>query len=86
MSESIPYLSSLLTHDSVRIQAKALWLLGEMELVYPHSMQDEVPAIAFFLDSPEPLLGQALTLSKTTVPGYSLPWYDVSVTPQLSIS
>ena len=31
--ESIPYISSLLSHDSVRIQAKALWLLGEMGLV-----------------------------------------------------
>ena len=33
--ESIPYVSSLLTHDSVKIQAKALWLLGEMGLIYP---------------------------------------------------
>ena len=54
--ESIPYVSSLLTHDSVRIQAKALWLLGEMGLSYPQSVQDAVPAIASFLDSPEPLL------------------------------
>ena len=54
--ESIPYVSSLLTHDSVKIQAKALWLLGEMGLVYPQSVQDTVPTIASFLDSPEPLL------------------------------
>ena len=54
--ESIPYVSSLLTHDSVKIQAKALWLLGEMGLGYPQSVQDAVPAIASFLDSPEPLL------------------------------
>ena len=54
--ESIPYISSLLSHDSVRIQAKALWLLGEMGLVYPQSVQDAVPAIASFLDSREPLL------------------------------
>ena len=54
--ESIPYASSLLTHDSVKIQAKALWLLGEMGLVYPQSVQDAVPTIASFLDSPEPLL------------------------------
>ena len=26
----IPYVSSLLAHESVKIQAKALWLLGEM--------------------------------------------------------
>ena len=54
--ESIPYVSSLLTHDSVKIQAKALWLLGEMGLAYPQTVQDAVPAIASFLDSPEPLL------------------------------
>ncbi len=53
--ESIPYISSLLTHDSVKIQAKALWLLGEMGLLYPQSVQDTVPAIVSFLDSPEPL-------------------------------
>ena len=54
--EAIPYVSSLLSHDSVRIQAKALWLLGEMGLVFPRSVQDAVPAIASFLDSSEPLL------------------------------
>ena len=54
--ESIPYISSLLTHNSVRIQAKALWLLGEMGLAYPQSIKDTVPVIATFLDSPEPLL------------------------------
>ncbi len=54
--ESIPYISSLLTHGSVKIQAKALWLLGEMGLVYPLSVKEEVPAIASFCDSPIPLL------------------------------
>ena len=54
--ESIPYVFSLLTHDSVKMQAKALWLLGEMGLSYPQFVQDAVPAIASFLDSPEPLL------------------------------
>ncbi|WP_440286431.1 hypothetical protein [Eshraghiella crossota] len=38
--ESIPYVSSLLSHDSVKIKAKALWLLGEMGLVYPLLVQD----------------------------------------------
>ena len=33
--ENIPYVSSLLTHESVKIQAKAIWLLGEMGLLYP---------------------------------------------------
>ena len=55
-AESIPYVSSLLTHESVKTQAKAIWLLGEMGLIYPQSVQDTVPTIASFLDSPEPLL------------------------------
>ena len=53
---SIPYVSYLLTYESVKIQAKALWLLGEMGLVYPAAVQDAVPAIASFCDSPVPLL------------------------------
>ena len=54
--ESIPYVSSLLTHDSVKIQAKALWLLAEMGFVYPQSVKDTVPAIVSFCNSPVPLL------------------------------
>lgn len=54
--ENIPYVSTLLTHESVKIQAKALWLLGEMGLSYPQSVQNAVPAIASFLESPEQLL------------------------------
>ena len=48
--ESIPYVSSLLTHDSVKIKSKALWLLGEMGFANPPSVQGAVPAIASFLD------------------------------------
>jgi len=54
--EAVPYVSSLLTCESVKIQAKALWLLGEMGLNYPQIVKDVVPAISSFLDSPEPLL------------------------------
>lgn len=54
--DSIPYVSSLLAYESVKIQAKALWLLGETGLVYPRSVQDAVPVIASFLNSPAPLL------------------------------
>ena len=54
--EGILYVSPFLTHDSVKIQAKAIWLLGEMGLAYPLSVQDAVPTIASFLDSPEPFL------------------------------
>ena len=54
--QSIPYVSSPLSHESVKIQAKALWLLGEMGLEYPLSIQDSVPAIASFRNSPLPIL------------------------------
>ena len=54
--ENIPYVSSLLSHDSVKIQAKALWLLAEMGLAYPQSVRDSVPAIVSFLNSSVPLL------------------------------
>ena len=54
--ESIPYVYSLLADESVKIQAKALWLLGEMGFAYPQSVQEAVPSIAAFFDSPVPLL------------------------------
>lgn len=54
--ESAPYVSSLLAHDSVKIQAKALWLLGEIGLADPASVQDAVLKIASFLEHPVPLL------------------------------
>lgn len=54
--DSIPYVSSLLKHESVKIQAKALWLLAEMGLGYPESVKDSIQDIVSFCDSPEPLL------------------------------
>ena len=54
--ENIPLVSSLLNHESEKIQAKALWLLGEMGLEHPLSVKDSVPAVASFCNSPEPLL------------------------------
>ena len=54
--ENIPLVSSLLSHESVKIQAKALWLLGEMGLAHPLSVTNEVSAVAAFLDSASPLL------------------------------
>jgi hypothetical protein len=54
--DNIPYISSLLAHESVKIQAKALWLLGEMGLEYPDYIQDAVPSIAWFCDSEDALL------------------------------
>lgn len=54
--ESIPYVSSLLSHDSVKIRAKALWLLGEMGLEHPDAIQESVPAVASFGKSVSGLL------------------------------
>ena len=54
--ENIPFVSSLLNHESVKIQAKALWLLGEMGLEYPDHIQDSVSAVASFCDSGDALL------------------------------
>ena len=54
--EGIPYVSSLLGHESVKIQAKALWLLGEMSLAHPQLVRGAIPEIVPFLDSTTPLL------------------------------
>lgn len=54
--ESIPCVASLLDDRSVKIRAKALWLLGEMGLVYPHAIREHVPEISIAVDSGEPLL------------------------------
>ena len=54
--ENTPYVSGLLHHESVKIQAKALWMLGEMGLAHPAAVREAVPEIASFCDSPVPLL------------------------------
>ncbi len=54
--ESVSYLSTLLTHESTKIKAKAIWMLGEIGLVYPHLIQNVVPSIYTFCRSTEPLL------------------------------
>ena len=54
--ENIPYVVSLLSSESTKIKAKALWLLGEMGLKFPVAIKDTVPAIAAFCDSAEPIL------------------------------
>ena len=53
---NIPYVLSLLTSDSVKIKAKSLWLLGEMGLAFPSSLENGVSAVASFRNSAEPLL------------------------------
>lgn len=54
--ENIPYVVSLLTSGSTKIKAKALWMLGEMGLMFPNTIKDHVTAIAAFIDSAELLL------------------------------
>lgn len=56
LKEEIPYVFSLLANDSVKIKAKALWLLAEMGLEYPDSVKESVPQIAFFCKSDEAIL------------------------------
>ena len=55
---SIPDVAGLLNFDSIKIQAKALWLLGEMGLQYPEKIGKWVPSISDFLNSSECLLRQ----------------------------
>ena len=53
---SISDVAALLKSDSVKIQAKALWLLGEMGLQHPDKISACVPTVAGFLNSGDPLL------------------------------
>ena len=53
---SISDVAALLEYDSTKIQAKVLWLLGEMGLQHPEKIGKWVPAIAAFLNNPVPLL------------------------------
>ena len=54
--ENIPYVLSLLTHESEKIKAKALWLIGEMGLEHPEKVKDSIAEIVSLCDSKEPLL------------------------------
>ncbi|MBQ8966058.1 sister chromatid cohesion protein PDS5 [Ruminococcus sp.] len=56
--DSIPSVAALLGHESVKIRAKALWLLGEMGLNYPETIAPYAQSIAAFRQSEEPLLRQ----------------------------
>ena len=60
----IPYVASLLaTGKSLKIRAKALWLLGETGFRFPASIGECVPSIASFLDSEEPLLRERAVIA-----------------------
>ena len=53
----IPYVLLLLASEtSLKIRAKALWLLGEMGLAFPSSLGNGVFVVASFRDSVEPIL------------------------------
>jgi len=54
--ESIPYVGALLENQSPKITAKALWLLGDMGLQYPETIEPYVGRVASFMDSPNDLL------------------------------
>ncbi len=54
--ENIPYVASLLSSGSVKIKAKALWMLGEMGLMFPDAIRDCVPSIVPFLSGTDSLL------------------------------
>lgn len=53
---SISDVAALLKSESAKIQTKALWMLGEMGLMYPGKIGEFVPTISDFLKSSEPLL------------------------------
>ena len=53
---NIPFVASLLSSESTKIKAKALWLLGEMGLAFPNAVEAYVPDAAAFCGSDEPLL------------------------------
>lgn len=54
--QKIPYVASLLENQSPEITAKAMWLLGEMGLVYPREIAPYIKSIASFIVSENELL------------------------------
>ena len=54
--QSIPEVAAQLKSDSQKIQAKALWLLGEMGLQHPGKISEWIPKISDYLNSNTPLL------------------------------
>ena len=54
--QNIPYVASLLKNQSPKITAKAMWLLGEMGLIYPREIAPYTNAIASFIVSDNDLL------------------------------
>lgn len=53
---NIDHVATLLEGQSPKITAKALWLIGEMGLLYPNETAPYVNSIASFMESPDDLL------------------------------
>ena len=54
--QKIPYVASLLENQSPKITAKAMWLLGEMGLMYPQEIAPYIKNIASLIVSENDLL------------------------------
>lgn len=54
--ENIPFMVSLLSGYSAKITGKALWMLGEMGLLYPGEVSPFVGEIAAFLEAEDAFL------------------------------
>jgi len=54
--QNIPHVASLLENQSPKITAKAMWLLGEMGLMYPQEIAPYTKSIASFIVSENDLL------------------------------
>ena len=54
--DNISFVGALLENQSLKITAKALWLIGEMGLQYPEDVEPYVSKIASYLKSPDDLL------------------------------
>ena len=54
--DSVPRVGGLLRHDSIKVRAKALWLLGEIGLLHPEQVSLYLETIAGFMTADEPLL------------------------------
>ena len=54
--DSIPFTASLLSGHPAKITGKALWMLGEMGLLYPNEVSPFVEEIAAFLEAEDAFL------------------------------
>lgn len=54
--QNIPHVASLLENQSPKITAKAMWLLGEMGLMFPQEIAPYIKSVASFIASENDLL------------------------------